>query len=387
MVEEEYRLSMEDNRVDPTKLGTIKEIDYLRGFGVLAVIAIHTTGYFTEIPRFNTLVLINLWTDVFSQFAVPLFILISGFVLAKNYRSKFSLKTFYQKRIRSIIPQYLIFSVAYTAFNNWGVMRNNPLKANLVLLLKNIIHADASYHLWFFSIIIQLYIFYPLIIKIYTFFKQKNKAELLMAILLIVQILWMEGLHTPYFGTLKINFIAYLFYFGMGIYSGDHFEHLRNSGKSLTPIFLTISLALTLGASSFIIIGLTMGYRYTDIPAYFFIGPELIYPVLRISTFLLFFNLARNLVGQRNGLEKVISKLGNYSFGIYLIHIFFNQYAIKFLRNYTIDDTHWIFYPVVFGVTVILSYLAVRLMSYLPYSYYIIGHRSKPQSHRSIVRL
>ena len=173
----------------------------------------------------------------------------------------------------------------------------------------------------------------------------------------------------------------------MGIYSWDHFDRLRNSGKSLTPIFLTISLALTLGASFFIVIGLTTGYRYTDIPAYFFIGPELIYPVLRISTFLLFFNLARKLVGQRNVLEKVLSKLGNYSFGIYLIHIFFNQYAIKILKNYTIDATHWIFYPFVFGTTVILSYLAVRLMSYLPYSYYIIGQRSKPQSHRSIVRL
>ena len=131
--------------MDHTELRTIEEINFLRGFGVLAVITIHTTGYFTEIKRsYNTLVLLNLWTDIFSQFAVPLFILISGFVLARNYRNDFSLTKFYKKRIRSIIPQYLIFSVLYTVFNNWVVMQSNPLSLNLSLLLNNIWHSNAS---------------------------------------------------------------------------------------------------------------------------------------------------------------------------------------------------------------------------------------------------
>jgi len=62
------------SRTIEAKPGLIEEIRYLRGFGVLAVIAIHTTGYFTEVKQFNSLVLVNLWTDIFSQFAVPLFI-------------------------------------------------------------------------------------------------------------------------------------------------------------------------------------------------------------------------------------------------------------------------------------------------------------------------
>jgi Uncharacterized protein conserved in bacteria len=359
------------------KNGLIREVNDLRGFAVLAVIAIHTTGYFTEIPRYNNLVLVNLWTDVFSQFAVPLFIVISGFVLAKNYRFKFSLWTFYQKRVRSVIPQYVVFSGAYTVFNNWEVMQNNSLMTNAKLLVKHILNSDASYHLWFFAIIIQLYLLYPLIIRIYTFFEQRNKSELLLAVFLLLQTLWMVGSHTPYFGTLKINFIAYLFYFGLGIYCWDHFERFRNLGKSLTPVFVVTSLALTIGASFFIIIGLTTGYRYNEIPPYFFIGPELIYPVLRVSTFLLFFNLARKLAGQKNILKKVISNLGTHSFGIYLIHIFFNQYTIRILRDFSIDYTHGLFYPIVFMSTVILSYLAVRLISCLPFSYYIIGHRAK----------
>lgn len=368
---------MDGKRMEPSKLGTIEEIIFLRGFAILAVIAIHTTGYFTEIKSYNTLVLLNLWTDIFSQFAVPVFILISGFVLARNYRFDFSLIKFYKKRIRSIIPQYLIFSVLYTVFNNWVVIQSNPLKSNFALLLNNILHSDASYHLWFFSIIIQFYILYPVIIKIYAFFKRINRAEFLLALLLIIQILWMVGIHSSSFPFIKLNYISFLFYFGLGIYTCDHFDQFKKSANRLTPIYLIMSLALTLGSSFFIIIGLTTGYHYNSIPAYFFMGAELVYPILRIATFLLFFDLAARLVGNKSILAKVVSRIGDYSFGIYLIHIFFNQSAITILKGMAIDYNNWIFYPIVFVVTVIFSYLAVRLISYMPYSYYLIGRRNR----------
>jgi len=368
---------MADKIINHTKIRTIEEIDYLRGFGVVAVIAIHTTGYFTEIKSYGPLVLLNLWTDVFSQFAVPLFILISGFVLARNYRLEFSLTKFYLKRMRSIIPQYLIFSVLYTLFNHWVIMRSNPGSTNLVLLLNNIWHSNASYHLWFFSIIIQFYILYPLIIKIYNFCTRIDRAEFLLAFLLVIQTLWMVGIHSSSFPFIKLNFMSFLFYFGLGIYTSDHFNQFRKEFKRLTPIYLITSLALTLGASFFIIIGLTTGYRYSAIPPYFFMGGELIYPVLRISTFLLLFNLAASLVRKKSILAKVVSRIGDYSFGIYLIHIFFNQYAITIFKNNAIDYNNWVFYPIVFVVTVVSSYLAVRLISYIPYSYYIIGTNKK----------
>ena len=370
--------------MEHTEHRTIDEINYLRGFGVLAVIAIHTTGYFTEIKSYNTLVLMTLWTDIFSQFAVPLFILISGLVLARNYRNNFSLIKFYKKRIRSIIPQYLIFSVLYTVFNNWVVMQSNSRSTNLSLLVNNIWHSNASYHLWFFAIIIQFYILYPIIIKIYDYFKRFDRAELLMALLLIIQTLWMVGIHSTSFPFIKLNFMSFLLYFGLGIYTCDHFDQLKKGFNRLTPIYLTTSLALTLGSSFFIIIGLTTGYRYSSIPAYFSMGAELVYPALRISTFLLLFNLAASLVGKRSILAKVVYRIGDYSFGIYLIHIFFNQYAIRILKNHTIDYNNWIFYPSVFVVTVVLSYLAVRLISYLPYSYYIIGRGNKKMRARGI---
>ncbi|AFQ46153.1 acyltransferase [Desulfosporosinus meridiei] len=366
------------SRANHGKPGMIEEIGYLRGFGVLAVIAIHTTGYFTEVKEFNTLVLVNLWTDIFSQFAVPLFVMISGFVLAKNYYGKFSLGVYYRKRMRSIVPQYFLFSVLYTAFNNWIVMNNNSWGKNLELIAKNIWQAEASYHLWFFSIIIQLYLLYPLIVKLYAFFRQRDKAGLLVVIFLVIQTAYMVGIHSSYLAGTKLNFMGFLFYFSLGLYWQDYFSTYKKNFNLPISILFAMSLALTLGCSFFIIIGLKTGHSYSTIPEYFFMGPELIYPAFRTITFLLLFAVSSSLLEKKKSvIARVINKIGDYSFGIYLIHIFFNQSAIKFLRNYQIDFDNWAFYIIVFAVTLILSYISVRLISFIPYSYYLIGSQNK----------
>jgi len=368
---------MIDGRNGQAPLQTIEEINYLRGFGVLAVIAIHTTGYFTVVPYLNRLVVLNLWTDIISQFAVPLFISISGFVLAKKYRGKFSLLRFYTKRIRGIIPQYVIFSLLYTIFNKSDLIQSNSLSTNIRLVMTSIINSDASYHLWFFAIIIQFYLFYPIIIKIYDFCKYRGRTELLITLLLILQTLWMVGMHTPYLSEFKLNLMGFIFYFGIGIYSLDHYDTLKRHFDRQTPLLFSLAIALTIGASFFIIIGLLTGYRYNTIPAYFFIGPELIYPILRVITFLLLYNLSKSLLAKKSFRAKLVHNIGIYSFGIYLIHIFFNQSAIKLLKTHNILFDNWRFYPIVYLTTLILSYLSVRLISFLPFSYFLIGYQVK----------
>ena len=358
--------------------GKTTEIVFLRGFAVLAVITIHTTGYFTEIRDFGPLVLVNMWANVFSQFAVPMFICISAFVLARKYRGKFSLKTFYLKRIRAIIPPYLIFSVLYTLFNFLDVIRQNSPGANLLFLWEKIWRANSSYHLWFFAIIIMFYLFYPLIIKLYDLIKYAARDEFALLFLLVLQVAWMIGVYAV--PEIKVNFIGYLFYFGLGIYACDHYDSLRRKFTHLTPLLLALALTLTAGVSFFFIAGLTAGYRFYTIPGYYFMGTELIYPVLRPVTFLLMYNLAVALMRKKSLLTRVIYRFGDYSFGIYLIHIFFTQTTIDILKNSSIGYDSWGFYPIVFIASVIISYLAVRLLSFVPYNDYLLGQRSGRKS-------
>jgi len=89
----------------------ISEIDGLRGVAILAVIVIHSVANFSQIDTINKLLILNLVIDVFSHFAVPLFIFISGYVLSSKYQQVTI--TYYIKRIKSVVLPYITFSFFY----------------------------------------------------------------------------------------------------------------------------------------------------------------------------------------------------------------------------------------------------------------------------------
>jgi hypothetical protein len=90
-----------------------REPPYLKGVAIFAVIAIHTTDWYQSITPGTPIGVGGNLVDTFDQFAVPLFVFVSGLVLATNYAGSFPKKAFYKKRIAAILPAYLIFSTLY----------------------------------------------------------------------------------------------------------------------------------------------------------------------------------------------------------------------------------------------------------------------------------
>jgi surface polysaccharide O-acyltransferase-like enzyme len=179
----------------------ISEIDFLRGFAIFGVILIHISSYYTKMENTNILLSVNVFVDCFVSYAIPLFIFISGFVLAVNYYKDFSVWNFYKKRLSVIIPPYLFFSILYILFTS---IKIEPFGFELPTwkeALIRIITANGYFHLWFFALIIQFYIFYPLIIRAYRFLKFKNQDYLPLIISFIIQVCW------NLYGPLLINLI------------------------------------------------------------------------------------------------------------------------------------------------------------------------------------
>ena len=150
------------------------EIDYLRCFAILAVIAIHTAAAVTRVENPTEFFAVSLWNNL-SSFAVPLFICISGFVLYLSYNHN-AKKTFYKKRFQRIIPPYLIFTLIYIVaniFKNYVVtgMFQIPSCGNII---NSFLFATSNEHMWFFLIIIELYLFYPIISVLFQKFVKHN---------------------------------------------------------------------------------------------------------------------------------------------------------------------------------------------------------------------
>ncbi|MBP9022015.1 MAG: acyltransferase [Spirochaetes bacterium] len=180
-------MKSENQRIRESENQRIREseIDVLRAFSVFAVIVIHISAYFTKIQNINLLQMTMAFIDGLALFAVPSFIFISGLVLYRNYGSnikltfdrknisKFvSVKQFYLKRFRRIVPIYLMFSLFYYLFSEkHHIIKNLQIDFNFVSILFKLMTGGAFYHLWYFGILFQFYLLFPIVSKIYLKYK------------------------------------------------------------------------------------------------------------------------------------------------------------------------------------------------------------------------
>lgn len=357
----------------------IPEMDFLRAFAILFVLAIHVIYLlsYRESAKFDALLIVNLCLDVFSSvIAVPLFIFISGFVLCRAYYDNFNISGFYKKRFKSIIPPYLIFSVLYIVFDNYLF---GPVTFKDAFL--RILTASGYPHLWFFAMIIQLYILYPLIIKLYRFFEKRSKVLLLIAASLLIDIIW-TSLMMSYQSRLSIGgfnvhvFFEMWLYFILGIHLGRNFEKCRSFMERvrwylLVPVSATLMLTICL----LFLIPMKNGYNplaQPYIPRPYWYSAFTLAPFLWISILPLLYKAALRIHDMQLA-SRIFGSIGKYSFGIYLVHVFYLVIFSLLLVRVGLGYGSWAFYPIMCLLTVGSSYATVWAISRLPYSEFLIG--------------
>ena len=364
------------------------EIQFLRGFAILAVIAIHTTVNYANITKLSMLLITNVVIFNFSKFAVPLFIFISGFVLSINYKGLFSKKTFYKKRAISIIPSYIFYSILYILFNIILSAINGSLKfPSLIEIIYHFLTATSYYHLWFFVLITQFYIFYPYIINLYDNFKTSNKTFLFIVFVLIIQQAWLiikdVAVSYTYYNNIFNSkliyiivkgffydfFFGYVFYFIIGIYVCQNYEYALTKLSNAKKFILIIMMILT-GMTSVL---KTMEFVHygsesvSNIPTSYSVVIDVLYSIYFPFIFAILLLISLNLVNINNkyfNYSKIIFHIGKNSFGIYLIHPLYLTILVTLIfPKFGVDFNQMIFYPALFILTLILSYFSVYLTS------------------------
>lgn len=134
-------------------------VDFLRVIAILAVVLIHTTTRTIQAAS-NALpqIPLTLFFNQVSIFAVPLFFLISGFVLTVQ-KNDDSYLTYFQKRASRIIIPFLFWSLFYYLINIQTPGRHAAFFDLLWL-------GKTSYQLYFIPSIIIFYLLYPLLKKL-----------------------------------------------------------------------------------------------------------------------------------------------------------------------------------------------------------------------------
>jgi probable poly-beta-1,6-N-acetyl-D-glucosamine export protein len=356
------------------------EVVYLRAIAILAVISIHVSSYFTKMDTINFLTFFYMSIDAISSFAVPLFVCISGFVLYNKYQGSYVLKIFYKKRLLSVVPQYTIFSLLGILFIFFGYRYSERIwNFTPIDIFYQYFTGTAFYHLFFFIVIIQLYILYPIIERIFTLFHEKHKSLEFLILLFAVQILYeIFSIKDIFLIGEATLWVGYIFYFVLGIYIISHYRNYKNKVIKIQMhpylVFSTLLFATILGIWNSCIRFL----GYEQIPHLIYLYNlifAIVKPLYYVLIFILCFFIALKFTEIiPNKCTRCMKLIGNYSFGIYLVHVFvLHGIALILFPKIGFDMNNWLFFPISYILVLTISLASVYIINKFPYHEYIIG--------------
>lgn len=353
-------------------------LDYVRVFACFLVILVHASENYYGGPDSTDMVgptsflateTDRLWVSVydgFSRMSVPLFMIISAFLLAPMSEEQSSWQ-FYKRRFWRVLPPMFIFSVLYSTLPMlWGQISCDTACHDLSRILLNF--PTLAGHFWFLFPLIGIYLFIPIISP---WLRRATAAEERFFLLLFAlstcipflnrfcgevwgQCFWNEY-HTLWY------FSGYLGYLMMAHYIRTHLTWSCGRKLSVGAVLMLVGAASTI--LSFYLQATPGQLHSTPVIelGWAFCTPTVL--CLTTGCFLMMSCIG----GQPRGWLTQLSKL---SFGIYLMHIFWLGLWVSILKP-LLPTVAAI--PAISVCTFVCCIITTKIISYIPGSKYIIG--------------
>lgn len=338
----------------------IQEIFWLRAIACLSVVMIHAISQNNfERPANEHLFYLELF-QVSLMFATPIFIFISEFLIARNYKNGLP-DGFFKKRLKILGIPYISMGLIYAVvFND-----NLTIQTFIIESFKNIFMG--MFIGYFILIIIQFYILHYLLHKkmrrwnpwlilfitfiiniLYVaFFNFTSQPDNLLG-----QYIWVRGYWLLVFG--------WVFYFALGYYMGLYYEkivlQIRKRSK-LAFVFLVLTLSIVLFVHSSGILDYISSKRF-----------DLILYTTAVILFVIF------ITSKIEKTPRIIIFISNYSFSIFLLH----RFTVSTIGSYSDNDILNVLITFIIGVvsSIMISYI----INFLSFGKYLVGQPYKAKS-------
>lgn len=278
----------------------VKELDVLRGIAILAVIAIHVSTIQLDSGSFN--IFITMFFNQATRFAVPIFLFISGFALTITDKPM-NFYEFIKKRLKRIVPLYLVWCFIYMTLN----IITSKDAISSIIIIKDVLTGAMYYHLYYVPLIIIFYCLFFLTKPIL-----KTKWFLIISLLVTITSQVLGNYLNVSILTNPINPLNWLFYFSFGVYAVALYKQtslkVKISSSLLTISSLFVLLLVTVETIIMQIAGMNFSQTITAM------RPSIL--ILSILVIILAFNLS----WKDTFLMKILNKLADNSYGIYLSH-------------------------------------------------------------------
>ena len=288
----------------------------------------------------------------FSRIAVPLFFLLSGFLLLQKDEP---LGVFFKKRAWKVFLPFIVWSLIYMWVGNQFADFKPPWWYMIYQTISAILHGPRAAHLWFFYALFGLYLAAPIFRVFVAHAKDSDLLYFLIIWILAVPVSLFLDLYTK----IQINiewkfFTGYLGYFVLGYYLGkrkySNIELAVWAGIFLFSVFATFA-------------GIHITRKIDPYIDYFERYLSLDVILMAASGFVL---LSRVPVGDK--LQKFLEPQSRASFGVYLIHVLIlgwmmNNPPFNALYTSTLD---WLVVPVLALIGYLISFVIIFVLQKIP---------------------
>jgi surface polysaccharide O-acyltransferase-like enzyme len=352
------------------KPGPTAYLNVLRIFACLMVLTVHSGEFFYIGPAGDIIRTHHVWVNNYGSFmraCVPLFVMISGYLLLPIKEAP---EVFYKKRFTRLLIPFLFWSAMYaivpyfkgefTAQQMWQGLYIIPINFN-----------GPAGHLWFVYMFIGIYLFIPIISPWVQTASQNFKLFFLA--------IWVFTLFIPYIRTVypevlgeafwnKFSavhyFSGYIGYLILGHYIKDHVRLSKAATAIIGLLLVIIGYAIT---------HLVFSHQLPfakDLPQ---LELSWAFPTINVAFIATGLFLLFSLIKIKSpGMEKFAAGVSGLTYGMYLAHILILVVLFGPINTWLHNDSKLVI-PVLAVSTFIVTYVLIKILSYLPGSKYIVG--------------
>ena len=314
----------------------------------------------------------RLWVSVydgFSRMAVPLFMIVSAYLLVPMKKEQ-SMWQFYRKRFTRILPPFFIFMILYSTLPLlWGQIDGATSMTDLSRLLLNF--PSQAGHLWFMYPLISLYLFIPIISPWLEKATAKEERFFIGLFALSTCMPYLNRWFGEVWGQCFWNeyhmlwyFSGYLGYLVLAHYIRVYLTWNRSTRLSVGTVLMVVGAALTI-----------YSFYVQAVP-----GETLTTPVIEIGWAFCTINCVLLTAGtflmfsciERATPPRLVTEMSKLSYGIYLMHIFWLGLWVTVFKH-TLGLPTVAAIPCIAVTTFVCCLVTAKLISYLPGSKWIIG--------------
>ncbi len=340
-------------------------IDFIKGIAILTVIALHT-NYLGEISLAGTFIF-----NTFMRFAVPFFFVVTGYFLfnkLKKSQNKDKVLKTYIKRSLLLYVSSLTLCMLVDYFVIYPLWQVDFYIGNVTDIISGItafayygVETFSSFHLWFLVAMFWAAVIISIVCR-----KNLNNIKAVLFVSFIIHIIGLFGLTQPLnlYINLPLNprdgiFFA-LFYMALGAYFALYGLNTEKFVKNKNLAFTVILCFVLLFVERYILVLPNFNYETLDRLTYQSNWGE--YFITLIPLIIFIFKYA--LVNGDKFKENFITKVGNKSIGVYVVHLIVLNLISSLIYSIRFGE-------VIDGIIHIVMPMIILVISYYIYVLYL----------------